>query len=293
MIFMKKRLFTLIELLVSSIISSLRLFTFKKVPLFLKRREFSLSLIKPFTLIELLVVIAIIAILAALLLPALKSAKERGNRSVCTGNMKNLSYAFASYCNNNDDFFPMHYRYDGEGTEMKSGNAPAKNGWNWAYELSKNRYVNNESWRCPTAQNTLTDSNGYSRRNLSAKGMSVASWTYVTYGYNFRYFGDVALKINTSSAHRPVRAGEIKNTQAIYLMETSKRNGTTQIPETGDFLFYSTSTKTSPTYATGYHKKSSNTLRGDGSVGNIDNPEINLHLGHNPAAIWLLNWKKI
>jgi len=50
-----------------------------------------------FTLIELLVVIAIIAILAALLLPALSAAKERGSRTSCLNNQKQLDLAWQMY----------------------------------------------------------------------------------------------------------------------------------------------------------------------------------------------------
>jgi len=56
-----------------------------------------------FTLIELLVVISIIALLIALIIPALRSAREQGHRTVCLSNLKQLTLAWNLYAYDNDE----------------------------------------------------------------------------------------------------------------------------------------------------------------------------------------------
>ena len=73
-----------------------------------------------FTLIELLVVIAIIAILAALLLPALKNAKEKAKQAQCLGNLKQCGYAINLYLSDNNETFPYVY-FDGPAHSLSPG----------------------------------------------------------------------------------------------------------------------------------------------------------------------------
>ena len=70
---------------------------------------------RSFTLIELLVVVAIIAILAGMLLPALKSAREKAKDISCRNALKNLGSLMKLYTSDFKDYYPY---YPGDGKRL-------------------------------------------------------------------------------------------------------------------------------------------------------------------------------
>src|SRR5213082_2273050 len=62
---------------------------------------------RAFTLVELLVVVGIIAILIAILMPALKRARDQANRIACQNNVRQLLIGCQMYVNENRLTWPF------------------------------------------------------------------------------------------------------------------------------------------------------------------------------------------
>lgn len=64
---------------------------------------------KGFTLVELLVVISIIALLLSVLMPALKKAREQGQKVICVTNCKQFGLGVTRYAMDNSNYFPAKF----------------------------------------------------------------------------------------------------------------------------------------------------------------------------------------
>ena len=72
-------------------------------------RAFKSGICRNFTLVELLIVIAIIAILASMLMPALKSTREKAYEIKCKGNFRQIGFATGDYTGDYNSWLPFGY----------------------------------------------------------------------------------------------------------------------------------------------------------------------------------------
>ena len=140
-----------------------------------------------FTLIELLVVVAIIAVLAAMLLPALRTARDSAYAAQCMNNLKQIGTACLLYADDfNGTVVPPSYNYwthSGVGdawpvllTGYLGGSTPAVP----AYNPNSIKGI----WRCETGIRSLTAqgvvwngvTSAYSQ-NINLHGMNTAGGT--------------------------------------------------------------------------------------------------------------------
>lgn len=166
-----------------------------------------------FTLIELLVVISIVAILASLLMPALRSAREKSKEIKCKGNLKQITGAQFMYVDDNNGWLrATHETVDG----MKQ---------TWFHKSLPYTGNNYQVFNCPSQRNGQIYNPVYSN-------------TQMPYGLNMH------LEVDTSSLWKSLwnnlNLRKVRNPSRTFLVaDGAWKTGAVQpVPETGYYRIF-------------------------------------------------------
>ena len=108
---------------------------------------------KAFTLIELLVVISIIAVLMAIMMPALRKAREQARTTICKTQLNQFSIALALYAEDNNNKYLMHeWEEPGAGATAKPGTGYWFGRLGRYFDVTKKGQYTNQIMRCPSGE---------------------------------------------------------------------------------------------------------------------------------------------
>jgi prepilin-type N-terminal cleavage/methylation domain-containing protein/prepilin-type processing-associated H-X9-DG protein len=137
-----------------------------------------------FTLVELLVVIGIIALLIAILLPALRRARQAAVSTSCQNNLRQMGMLFQIYVNDNNGWCP----HPGWGGSFPLNPISAKFNMSWAERLvmatAAKQYVKNWNQHYPVTGHYLWRCPGFGEGSYEA---GHATDNHAGYGLNYTF----------------------------------------------------------------------------------------------------------
>jgi type II secretion system protein G len=185
---------------------------------------------KGFTLIELLVVIAIIGVLAGLLLPALRTARQKAHQAKCVANLKQIHMGMSLYA---DDNHLHRYPMTAVGaSDFVNGSTPEWRQRIWEYiypqeykhaEWGDPDFFRGTIFECPADHDEDSDSYGinvalenldYDSRRCTSRNyiMVMDAHGWAIWGRKDMLWGILGANGNSSTGYNPPRHGKGINT---------------------------------------------------------------------------------